>query len=283
MPRRLRRDVELAISFDFNGRAEAPETGRPRWLYWCDVLGLLVWCEMPSAYRFTSVAVERLVAEWILAIRRDYSHPCIAAWVPLNESWGVPDLPTNPAHREYVRALYSLTKTLDPTRPVVGKRRVEHIATDIVTIHDYASSARVIRERLRLAGGGPGRAGATASREGVRSRSWGSPWTSIRSCSPNSAGSRSSPRAKRAGDYNRVADSEALLSAFTRLVGAVHESGGLAGFCFTQLTDTFQEKIWTRHRAARAQGSPRANRRSDTRPPAGAGDGTWTLSRMQET
>ncbi len=237
----LRRDVELAISFGFNGVRKHQKLEDPRWLYWCDVLGLLVWCEMPSAYRFTSVAVERLVAEWILAIRRDYSHPCIAAWVPLNESWGVPDLPTNPAHREYVRALYSLTKTLDPTRPVVGNDGWEHIATDIVTIHDYASSARVIRERY----------GSPEAVQGVlaRQQPGGRPLTLMGFTLDEHpvvlsefGGIALIPEGQAGWGYNRVADSEALLSAFTRLVGAVHESGGLAGFCFTQLTDTFQEK-----------------------------------------
>jgi hypothetical protein len=28
---------------------------------------------------------------------RDASHPCVVAWVPINESWGVPDLPTCPS------------------------------------------------------------------------------------------------------------------------------------------------------------------------------------------
>jgi hypothetical protein len=40
--------------------------------------------------------------------------------VPFNESWGVPDLPDSPAQRHYVQALYHLTKTLDPTRTVIG-------------------------------------------------------------------------------------------------------------------------------------------------------------------
>ena len=34
--------------------------------------------------------------EWMEAIDRDYSHPCIIAWVPFNESWGVPNLPDSP-------------------------------------------------------------------------------------------------------------------------------------------------------------------------------------------
>ncbi|HWG85936.1 MAG TPA: glycoside hydrolase family 2 TIM barrel-domain containing protein, partial [Deinococcales bacterium] len=109
----LRADVELTKRLGFNGARKHQKVENPRWLYWCDVLGLLVWEEMPSCYRFTPRAVTRLLEEWTAVIERDASHPCIVAWVPLNESWGVPDLPSNPAHREYVRALYHLTRTLD--------------------------------------------------------------------------------------------------------------------------------------------------------------------------
>jgi hypothetical protein len=70
---------------------------------------------MPSAYRFTKRSVERVTREWTDAVRRDYSHPCLVAWVPINESWGGSNLPDNAEERHLVQALYHLTKTLDPT------------------------------------------------------------------------------------------------------------------------------------------------------------------------
>src|SRR5438874_13475376 len=81
-----------------------------------------------------------------VAIDRDWSHPCIMAWVPFNESWGVPNLPDSPPERHYVQALYHLTKTLDPTRPVVGNDGWESVATDFIGIHDYdAKMGRIAR------------------------------------------------------------------------------------------------------------------------------------------
>ena len=109
--------------------------------------GLAVWEEMPSAYRFTRASVQRLSREWTEVIHRDYSHPCIVAWVPINESWGVPNLPDNPRERHYVQALYHLTKTLDPTRPVIGNDGWESIATDIIGIHDYDDQPERIAKR----------------------------------------------------------------------------------------------------------------------------------------
>jgi beta-galactosidase/beta-glucuronidase len=237
----LRRDAELVLGFGFNGVRKHQKLEDPRWLYWCDRLGLLVWAEMPSPYRFTPLAVQRLVAEWIEALARDGSHPCIVAWVPLNESWGVPDLPTNPAHRDYVRALYALTKTLDPTRPVVGNDGWEHVATDIVTIHDYASNAQVLSERYatpesvrtvleRQQPGGKALTlqGFTMSEHPVVLSEFG--------------GIALVPAQEGGWGYSQVRSADQLLAVYAKLLNAVHGARGLAGFCFTQLTDTFQEK-----------------------------------------
>ena len=111
------------------------------------MLGLLVWEEMPSAYRFTRGAINRVVREWTEAIERDYSHPCVIVWVPFNESWGVPELTSRRAQRDAVQALYHLTRTLDPTRPVIGNDGWESSATDIIGIHDYDTDPEHLRQR----------------------------------------------------------------------------------------------------------------------------------------
>src|SRR5688572_19482750 len=143
----LRRDVELAKDMGFNGVRKHQKIEDPRYLYWADALGLLVWGEMPSAYLFNRESVERLTREWLAALERDISHPCIIAWVPFNESWGVPDLPDSPAQRHWVQSLYHLTKTLDPTRPVIGNDGWESVATDIIGIHDYEHDPERIARR----------------------------------------------------------------------------------------------------------------------------------------
>ncbi|HEY8377590.1 MAG TPA: glycoside hydrolase family 2 TIM barrel-domain containing protein, partial [Nannocystis sp.] len=147
----LRRDVELALAMGFNGVRKHQKIEDPRYLYWADRLGLLVWEEMPSAYRFTTESVRRLTREWVEVLVRDSSHPCIVAWVPFNESWGVPNLPENPSERHYVTALYHLTKTLDPDRPVVGNDGWESVATDIIGIHDYESDPERMHARYQAA------------------------------------------------------------------------------------------------------------------------------------
>ena len=82
----LRADVEWTKRFGFNGSRKHQKVEDPRWLYWCDHLGLLVWEEMPNAREWSHDAEEMLAAEWKRAVQRDYNHPCIIAWVPVNES-----------------------------------------------------------------------------------------------------------------------------------------------------------------------------------------------------
>ncbi|MEG1055768.1 MAG: glycoside hydrolase family 2 TIM barrel-domain containing protein, partial [Janthinobacterium sp.] len=146
----LRRDVELAKALGFNGVRKHQKIEDPRYLYWADRLGLLVWEEMPSTYRFSSKAITRMVREWTDVIERDYSHPCILVWVPFNESWGVPNLTAIQAHRNAVEALYHLTRTLDPTRPVIGNDGWEASATDILGIHDYDCDPERLQARYAI-------------------------------------------------------------------------------------------------------------------------------------
>ena len=235
----LRRDVELIKRLGFNGARKHQKIEHPRWLYWCDVLGVLVWEEMPSPYRFTPDAVERLTAEWLEALRRDVSHPCIVAWVPLNESWGVPDLPTNAAHRDYVSALYHLTKAIDPTRPVIGNDGWEVSQTDIVGIHDYTDDTVLLERRYhdleavrrtvehQRPGGRPLRLdGFTLRDHPVVLSEFGG----------------ISVAGQGGWGYSSASDDATLLARFEALMASVRRSEGLAGFCYTQLCDTFQEK-----------------------------------------
>lgn len=237
----LRRDVELAKALGFNAIRKHQKIEDPRWLYFCDRLGMMVWGEMPSSYRFTTTAVEDLVGEWMEALRRDYSHPCIVAWVPLNESWGVPDLPTNAAHQAYVRALFHLTKTLDPTRLVVGNDGWEHVATDFITIHDYAAHSGVLYERYAT----PESVSMVLQRQQPGGRSLTVDGFMVDEhpiILSEFGGIAYIPSGEPGWGYSRASTPEEFLSCYTRILKAIHQCRGLAGFCYTQLVDTFQER-----------------------------------------
>jgi hypothetical protein len=236
----LRRDVELAKDMGFNGVRKHQKIEDPRYLYWADALGLLVWEEMPSAYRYTKGSIERLTREWLEAMDRDMSHPCLIAWVPFNESWGVPDLPDSPAQRHYVQALYHLTKTIDPTRPVIGNDGWESVATDIIGIHDYEPDPNKIARRYGKEEALPQL--FKRERPGGRlllldeAAHTGQPIMLT-----EFGGIAFSPNPDETWGYSRSDTAEDYAAQCMDLLSVVRSLDVFAGFCYTQFSDTYQE------------------------------------------
>src|SRR5207249_288870 len=123
----------------------------PRFLYWADKLGYLVWGEMAAPFEYTDVSVRNYMAEWQEAVARDRSHPCIVAWTPINESWGIEAnvVAVRPDQMGFLDALYSVTKALDPTRPVNGNCGWQNPMTDLATLHDYNQDAEILKRKLK--------------------------------------------------------------------------------------------------------------------------------------
>ncbi len=235
----LFRDVLLAKNLGFNGIRKHQKIEDPRFLYWADHLGLLVWEEMPSAYRYTQRSVQRLTTEWIEVLNRDSSHPCIVAWVPFNESWGVPNLPESSAQRNYVQALYHLTKTLDPTRPVIGNDGWESVATDIIGIHDYDDKPE--RMALRYGDEDLETRLLKSERPGGRLLLVGEAVASRQPIVLTEFGGIALTRKEGEWGYSSAASSADFLKRYQLLMKTVRSLPALAGFCYTQFTDTYQE------------------------------------------
>ncbi|MET9023781.1 sugar-binding domain-containing protein [Actinopolymorpha sp. NPDC004070] len=238
----LRREVELIKELGFTGARIHQKIEDPRFLYWCDRLGLLVWGEMANAFEFSTRAVDRLTREWTEVVRRDRSHPCVVCWVPLNESWGVPHIATSAQQRSFATALYHLTRAIDPTRPVISNDGWEHTDSDIWGVHDYTPRGASIDERYgspesldrTLYGPGPGRRKVLLT-DPVRE---GQPVVLT-----EFGGLSYLPEGEdKWFGYSTVDSPEALRDRFGELVGAILDSPELAGFCYTQLTDTQQER-----------------------------------------
>jgi beta-galactosidase/beta-glucuronidase len=230
----LRREVQLVKDLGFNGVRLHQKVEDPRFLAWCDRLGLLVWAEMPAAYEFSHQTISRLTHEWLEVLERDLSHPCIIAWVPMNESWGVPALERSPEQEALVRALYHLTKAMDPERLVVGNDGWEQPVTDLVTVHDYTSRGQVLRDRY----------GDRASIEHTIANTQPAKRVVLL---PGASHSADAPvLISESGDswrgYGAVRDADQFLAGYTDLVGALIDSPAVVGFCWTQLTDTQQER-----------------------------------------
>ena len=237
-------DIRMTKAFGLNGVRKHQKAEDPRFLYWADKMGLVVWGEMANAYDYSPEYVSRFTAEWEELVARDYNHPSIIAWVPINESWGVPQILTDPVQQAHAKAMYQLVKSLDPMRPVVDNDGWEH--TDQTDLHDAP--------RLRADGRGARRRSTRTSRPRSVAHSRGTAGrrscsarstTARRSCSPSSAASPSGS-ARRCADnewgYSGVEPTrEAFLARLDGLIKAIRENPAWAGYCYTQLTDVEQE------------------------------------------
>jgi beta-galactosidase/beta-glucuronidase len=241
-PAALRREVEQVKELGFNAVRIHQKVEDPRFLYWCDRLGLLVWGEMANAYEFGTVAVERLTREWLDVVRRDRSHPCVVTWVPMNESWGIQHVSTQPAQRSLSESLYHLTKALDPSRPVLANDGWEHSGSDIVGVHDYAPRGEDLRERY---------ADAAAVQQTMRTGRPAMRPVLLTGFDPGDrpvmltefGGVRFSLDPDDEGwGYSQSSTGQEFAERLAELVDAVLDSRALAGFCYTQLTDTEQEQ-----------------------------------------
>ena len=237
----LRRDVELIKAMGFNGVRKHQKIEDPRFLYWADRLGLFVWAEMPSAYRFTTQSIERLTRQWTEAIERDLSHPCIIAWVPFNESWGVPDLPVVGAQRHAVLGMYYLTKSLDPTRPVVSNDGWEMPTSDLICIHDYDADPDRIAKRYAHGDGAVERV-LSSERPGHRVLTLNEhEYVGQPIILSEFGGIAFSKDHNGTWGYSRAQSAEDFRARYASLMGTVRNLPMLAGFCYTQFTDTYQE------------------------------------------
>ncbi|HVF28835.1 MAG TPA: glycoside hydrolase family 2 TIM barrel-domain containing protein [Pyrinomonadaceae bacterium] len=245
----LQTDIGWVKMLGFNGVRKHQKIEDPRWLYWCDRLGLLVWEEMPNAREWSPQAEELLAAEWKRAVRRDYSHPCIIAWVPVNESMGFPGLgQQHPGQYAFIERMVANTRRLDSTRPVIDNDGWEHTdITDICAIHDYTPTADKLRERYQE----KVRGGALPPTVWIGdkplfargSRYRGQPIV-LSEVGGFLAIPPHVPEEKRDMLYQfyaSVQTPEEFLEKYHGLMGGIASLNFLSGFCYTQLTDIEQE------------------------------------------
>jgi beta-galactosidase/beta-glucuronidase len=235
-------DIKMTKAFGLNGVRKHQKAEDPRWLYWADTLGLLVWGEMANAYDYSAEYVARFTAEWQELVARDYNHPSIVAWVPINESWGVPQILTDRQQQAHAASMYLLTKSLDPMRPVVDNDGWEHTdQTDLLTLHDYARTGDELAKKYAHLSDDPGRIPRNGRDALARGATYhGAPF--LMTEFGGVAFRIGEQRAANEWGYSGVEPTrDRFLSRLSGLVQALRGNDVWAGYCYTQLTDVEQE------------------------------------------
>ncbi len=236
----LIQDIDRIHELGYNGLRKHQKTEDERFLYWCDVKGMLVWSEAPAAYIYSDRAVELFTREWLDIVKQNYNHPSIITWTPLNESWGVPQVETNRTQQHFTEAIYHLTKSIDPHRPVIVNDGWEHTVSDILTLHDYEEAGEILKKRY------------TQYKDEIMT-------TEIYHSTSKSAlangfsykgqpviisefGGIAFDSDKEGWGYgNKVNTKEDFLKRFDSITTAIKEIPYVCGYCYTQVTDVQQE------------------------------------------
>lgn len=240
-------DIELGMAAGFNGARLHQKVFEERYLFHADRLGYLVWGEFadwgakvgPGGPQEPTLS---FVTEWVEALTRDLSHPSIVGWCPLNETFQ-PMTDRLTVLDDATKALYAVTKAIDPTRPVIDASGYSHRVpgADIYDSHLYEQDPDVFAQRM--GGLADGRPYVNTALDGTE---WSVPyagqpyfcsefggiwWSDSDRAGDDSWGYGEAPRTR-----------EEWVDRFRRLVDTLLDDPGMFGYCFTQLTDVFQEK-----------------------------------------
>ncbi len=235
----IRADIEWTKRFGYNGARKHQKVEDPRYYYWADKMGLLVWGEIPSAYEFTNESIKNLSDTLAGFIDRDFNHPCIITWVPLNESWGVDRIYRDKRMQACSDMLYAQAKALDGTRLVSSNDGWEVPKTDIFGLHDYAAWGDVLAKHFE-------------SRERVEkiscdhhmARAEGTESTGKEAFILTEYGGIAFEEESEEGAWGyheKVRDIEEFFARYQSVTDAARAIPYCQGYCYTQLTDVQQE------------------------------------------
>ncbi|MEK0317827.1 glycoside hydrolase family 2 protein [Cohnella sp. 56] len=231
-------DIDKTLALGFNGVRKHQKLEDPRYLYWADRKGLLVWSEIAATYEFGDDAVQRFTKEWMEVVQQHYNHPSIVTWVAFNESWGIGNVGRDPKTQAFTESIYHWTKSYDQMRAVLVNDGWEHTVSDIITLHDYEELGSVLAARYKdkdvlLSNEIAHDKHRFPFAEGYRYQ--GQPVII------SEYGGIAFKSEDGWGYGNQVRNEEEFLRRYEDITEAIRSLDYVSGFCYTQLTDVQQE------------------------------------------
>ena len=251
-------DITLSMEAGFNGARLHQKVFEERFLYHADRLGYIVWGEfadwgsggMGHPEREHQKPGADYITQWLEVLERDYSHPAIVGWCPLNETWqNITDEIT--MLDDVTRGIFLATKAMDTTRPVLDTSGYSHrvLETDVYDSHNYTQDPdKFAEENAGSAEGKPFR-NAPKERAWLRQSGnleWSLPYMGQPFFISEFGGIWWNPDAKPEeyswGYGERPKSIEEFYDRFERLFSILLDDENMFGYCYTQLTDVFQEQ-----------------------------------------
>jgi len=224
----LKADIDRSMAMGFHGARLHQKVFEPRFLYECDKAGYIVWGEHGNwgMNISTPTTYQAILPDWVEILERDFNHPAIIGWCPLNETDGnqIPD---------FVRHLAALTRAIDPTRPFIEASGWTHIAGlgDFLDAHFYDQDPAALRARLEPLKNG----------EDIDLYPWPNGPKGKPTFISEYGGIRWSQSDFGWGYGNAPADEKEFLDRFRALTETLLFHPNISSLCYTQLTDVEQE------------------------------------------
>ncbi len=238
-------DIELAKSAGFNGARLHQKVFEERFLFHADRLGYLVWGEFAdwgAREGGEQLPTATFITQWIEAVARDYSHPSIVGWCPLNETFE-PLTDSLTVLDDVTAGMYFATKGLDRTRPVLDASGYSHrvAGADIYDSHNYEQDPAAFARQMR--GLSEGRPFVNTAEDGA---AWSIPYAGQPYfCSEFGGIWWSEAENAGTGSWGYGLAPQSIEEWYERAQGlfdVLLSDPLMFGYCFTQLTDVFQEK-----------------------------------------
>jgi beta-galactosidase/beta-glucuronidase len=228
----LRKDIEISLALGFNGARLHEKVFEPRFLYWADKMGYLVWGEHANwgLDISTPMGLRQFLPEWMEVLERDFNHPSIVGWCPFNETW---DKDGRKQDNEVLRIVYNVTKAIDTTRPVIDTSGNYHVVTDVFDIHDYDQDPQSLAKKLEPMRTGEGAYVTYENRQKYNGQpyfvsEYGGIWWN--------------PGDEKGWGYGaRPKSEEEFLARYKGLTELLLKHPRVCAFCYTQLYDIEQE------------------------------------------
>lgn len=259
-------DIRISMDAGFNGARLHEKVFEPLFLYHADRLGYMVWGEYPDWKMddYANVnALSDITTGWTEAVNRDFNHPSIVGWCPLNELWDYyTEVRVEQNAREegrLVEMLYFLTKAIDPTRPVVDASGGHHSDyTDVYDFHDYDQAPESLYNKFEQFGKDGTIDLSKHERFNVYhyrydgkcpffvSEYGGIKWDV-------EAPEQTNDKKESWGYGDAPKSTEEFVERYTSLTNVLMQNKNMFGFCYTQLYDVEQERngIYTYDRKAK--------------------------------
>ncbi len=242
-------DIKRSQAMGYNGARLHEKVFEERFLYHADRLGYIVWGEYPNwGLDVTKDSCyKNMLPEWLEELKRDYNHPSLIGWCPLNET-------TRGIDAEFVRFIFNLTKAYDPTRLFIDNSGWHHIAGtyDMFDVHNYCDDAAKFRENYdRLTDGSEaeyldGNDGGVHIMRKSSEICFVSEFGGARWVAGENGGNNW-------GYGEQVKNVSEFIERYRGLVDALLDNPKISAFCYTQLTDVEQEQngLYTYDRRAK--------------------------------